>query len=261
MPPESAPRGRAPLVDYDRAAPRYEGGRGLSDTILDGWRAAIEGLVPPVPPVAGARVLDLGAGTGIFSRAWLAWGAASVAAVEPSAGMRVEAAAQDPAAVAHLAGRAEALPLAGGTVDIAWVSTVFHHIGDVPAAVGEFRRVLRPGGAVLVRNFMPDRARLPTLDHMPPAGGRRAVARLPRSTAIAEAFRAGGLRLVAAADVAEDRGATGTATAAWVEAMREADTLLGALTPDEVEATKASLAALGDARLPPTVITVLAFTH
>lgn len=43
--------------------------------------------------------------------------------------------------------------------------------------------------------------------------------------------------------------------------MRHADTLLGALTPGEVEATKASLLAQGDTRQPPGVISVLAFAR
>jgi ubiquinone/menaquinone biosynthesis C-methylase UbiE len=248
-----------PLVDYERAARRYEGGRALGDDVLDRWRAAVEGLGPAVPSPAGARVLDLGAGTGLFSRAWLSWGASSVVAVEPSAGMRAEAAGRDPAGVAHVAGRAEAIPLKRGAVDVAWLSTVLHHLTDVAAAVAELARALRPGGAVLVRNFMPDRGRATILDHMPPAAAARARARMPAATAIAAAFAAGGFRPAGGADVTETLRFTGTQGADWVERMRHADTLLGALTPDEVEATKASLAAQGDTLLPPGVVSLLAF--
>jgi hypothetical protein len=107
---------------------------------------------------------------------------------------------------------------------------------------------------------MPDRGRATILDHMPPAGAARAQARMPTAAAITAAFTAGGFRPAGAADVTEALRFTGTQGAAWVERMRDADTLLGALTPDEVDATKASLAAEGDRRLPPGVISVLAFT-
>jgi SAM-dependent methyltransferase len=254
------PARRGALVDYEGAAARYEGGRALGDRVLGAWRDAVAGLLPDVP-VAGARVLDLGAGTGLFSRAWRAWGAAAVVAVEPAAAMRAEAVARDPVAVHHLAGRAEALPLGAASVDVAWLSTVFHHIVDVPAATAELARVVRPGGAVLVRNFMPDRGRATVLDHMPPAGAARARARMPSARAVTAAFTAGGFAAAGGAEVAEALRYTGTQGAAWVESMRGADTLLGALTSDEVEATKASLAACGDALLPPSVLTVLAFRH
>ena len=253
-------RGPGPLVDYERAAGRYESGRALADDTLDRWRAAVEGLAG-APPVAGARVLDLGAGTGIFSRAWLAWGAASVVAVEPASAMRGQAVARDPASVAHVAGRAESLPVRPAAVDVAWLSTVVHHLADLQTAVAELARVVRPGGAALVRNFMPDRGRAAVLDHMPPAGAARARARMPSAAALADAFTSGGFRAGGAADVTEVRRFDGAQGAAWVEAMRDADTLLGALTPDEVEATKASLLAQADTPQPPGVISVLAFTR
>jgi SAM-dependent methyltransferase len=250
---------RGPLVDYERAAGAYHGGRALGDDVLDRWRAAVVGLGPGVPPIGGATVLDLGAGTGVFSRAWLDWGAAHVVAVEPAAGMRAEAAGRDPDGIEHLAGRAEAIPLHDGAVDIAWLSTVFHHIVDVPVAVAELARALRRPGAVLVRSFMPDRGRATILEHMPPAGAARARARMPTAAAITAAFAAGGFRPAGAADVTEALRFTGKQGAEWIERMRDADTLLGALTPDEVEATKASVAAAGDERLPPGVVSVLAF--
>lgn len=252
--------GPGPLVDYERAAERYESGRALADEVLADWHAAVDGLAG-VPPIAGAHVLDLGAGTGIFSRAWVAWGAATVVAVEPASGMRGQAVARDPAPVTHVAGRAEALPVRAAAVDVAWLSTVVHHIADLPAAVAEVARVVRPGGAALVRNYMPDRGRAAVLDHMPPAGAARAKARMPTAAALTATFTAGGFRATGACEVTEALRVDGTQGAAWVERMRHADTLLGALTPDEVEATKASLLAQGDTPQRAGVISLLAFAR
>ncbi len=42
------------------------------------------------------------------------------------------------------------LPLAAGSVDIVVSRGVLHHLPDVPAALAEWRRVLRPGGAVVI---------------------------------------------------------------------------------------------------------------
>ncbi len=45
---------------------------------------------------------------------------------------------------------ADRLPLDDGTIDLVVSHEVFEHIADVPAAVREIRRVLRPGGLVYV---------------------------------------------------------------------------------------------------------------
>jgi SAM-dependent methyltransferase len=47
-------------------------------------------------------------------------------------------------------GTAEALPLESGTVDLVWCRDVLAHVADLDRAYAEFRRVLRPGGRVLV---------------------------------------------------------------------------------------------------------------
>ena len=119
--------------------------------------------------------------------------------------------------------------------------------------------MVAPGGAVLVRNFMPDRGRATILEHMPPAGAARAQARMPTAAAITAAFTAGGFTAAGGAEVVEALRTDGTRGAEWVEAMRDRDTLLCALTDDELEATKASLAARGDEVQPPGILTVLAF--
>jgi SAM-dependent methyltransferase len=101
--------------------------------------AAIDWLLPP-----GARVvLDLGAGTGKLTRQLAARGL-EVLAVEPSGGMRETLRAVVPG-VQALAGTAEAIPLGRAAVDAVLVAQAWHWV-DVPRAVPEVARVLRPGG-------------------------------------------------------------------------------------------------------------------
>ncbi|MFL6074731.1 MAG: class I SAM-dependent methyltransferase [Mycobacteriales bacterium] len=94
-------------------------------------------------------VLDVGCGTG-----WLAAGLrgaapwATVIGVDLSAGMvgRARAAGAWPL----LRGDAQRLPVATASVDVVTCRGVLHHLPDVPAALAEWRRVLRPGGAVVL---------------------------------------------------------------------------------------------------------------
>ena len=45
---------------------------------------------------------------------------------------------------------AQRLPLAGGRADVALAMHMLYHVPDIPAAVAELRRIVRPGGTVLV---------------------------------------------------------------------------------------------------------------
>jgi SAM-dependent methyltransferase len=91
----------------------------------------------------GKTALDLGAGTGKFTRL-LAGTAATVVAVEPIAEMRARLSAEQPA-VRSLEGTAEAIPLERGSVDAVVCAQAFHWFATC-AALREIRRVLRPGG-------------------------------------------------------------------------------------------------------------------
>lgn len=100
--------------------------------------------------IPGAIVVDLGAGTGIASRAFLDAGARHVYALEPDPSEEV-----GQGAIRRLAGSlnvdivssyAERIPLASGSVDIVYARQVLHHTRNLDAAVAECARVLRPGG-------------------------------------------------------------------------------------------------------------------
>ncbi|MEU4713849.1 class I SAM-dependent methyltransferase [Micromonospora purpureochromogenes] len=118
----------AAATDYDRFRPRYP---------QSAVRWALAGVDAP------ARVVDLGAGTGILSRAILDLGH-EVLPVEPDPGMRAQLAAATPGSTA-LAGSAEAVPLPDGTADAVLVGQAYHWF-DKERAHAEIARVLRPGG-------------------------------------------------------------------------------------------------------------------
>jgi demethylmenaquinone methyltransferase/2-methoxy-6-polyprenyl-1,4-benzoquinol methylase len=54
--------------------------------------------------------------------------------------------------------RAERLPFADGAFDRILVVDALHHFDDQAAAIGDFERVLKPGGRMLIEEFNIDRA-------------------------------------------------------------------------------------------------------
>jgi SAM-dependent methyltransferase len=110
-----------------------------------------DGLRPQAPQQAvdwllphGCEVaVDVGAGTGLFTRT-LVGRVAQVIAVEPDARMRSVLAARSPG-VRVAEGRGEAIPLPDATADAVFVSSAWHWM-DHQRAVPEIGRVLRDGG-------------------------------------------------------------------------------------------------------------------
>lgn len=135
-------------TDYDdQTATAFKAVREVPRAGLAAWRDAIRRHLDPAP---GRILADIGAGTGAFTTALRDWFGIDVIAVEPAAAMRAQIPRRP--GIQVLAGEATALPLPDGSADAAWLSTVIHHIPDLPAAAREIRRVLRPGSPVLIRN-------------------------------------------------------------------------------------------------------------
>ncbi|SCL60725.1 class I SAM-dependent methyltransferase [Micromonospora peucetia] len=118
----------AAASDYDRFRPRYP---------EQAVRWALDGLGVP------ARVVDLGAGTGILTRAVLALGH-EVQPVEPDPGMRAQLEVATPGSTT-LAGSAESVPLPDGAADAVLAGQAYHWF-DKDRAHAEIARLLRPGG-------------------------------------------------------------------------------------------------------------------
>ncbi len=138
---------------YDASAARYERWwapvlRPTAHTLLDSAAAALDGHEP-------TTVLDVGAGTGTLTRAAVRrWPGARVIAIDASGGMlrtgeALAAEELEPPELARIewiAGGAERMPVADGSVDVVVSSFVLQLVADRFRALREIRRVLRPGG-------------------------------------------------------------------------------------------------------------------
>jgi SAM-dependent methyltransferase len=143
------PRTPAPVRGFDRSADLYERSR------PDYPATAVRFLGRALGVGPGTTVVELGSGTGKFTRAISAWGAARIA-IEPTPGMRAVFRRTVPD-VALLDGTAEEIPLPDGCADAVVSAQAFHWFRPRPT-VRELRRVLRPHGRVgLVWNTRDDR--------------------------------------------------------------------------------------------------------
>jgi SAM-dependent methyltransferase len=101
---------------------------------------------------AGAGlVLDLGCGRGYWMQHLSREGIEAVG-VEPEVDRAALAGRHGPV----VAGDAARLPVADGSVALVWCVHVLHHLPDPARALAEVRRVLRPGGALVMAETVDD---------------------------------------------------------------------------------------------------------
>jgi ubiquinone/menaquinone biosynthesis C-methylase UbiE len=151
------------------------------------YRPTQDAVLAELRALGPARVLDIGCGTGqLTARLKAELGTAEVFGCDAASGMLDQAKSRS-AEITWLQGTAESIPLPDGAVD-ALVSTEAFHWFDQPVALEEFRRVLAPGGHVVIALVNP-RTRLESrmLDRNPLLLGtghwpdRRAMAGLVES--------------------------------------------------------------------------------
>ena len=120
--------------DYTKYRPDY------SAAVLD----AILGLLKK--PAIAADVVDVGAGTGIWTRMLAGRGFRTVTAVEPNEDMRSKGRAHpDNGSVKWHAGAGENTSLADGAADLVSMASSFHWV-NFDKGITELTRVLRAGG-------------------------------------------------------------------------------------------------------------------
>ena len=107
----------------------------------------------------GARVLDVGIGTGLVAREalQLIGPEGTLVGVDPSPGMMAQARLPG---VELLQGKAEALPRPDASCDFLSMGYALRHLPDVHAAFAEFHRVLRPGGRLVILEITKPTSRL-----------------------------------------------------------------------------------------------------
>jgi ubiquinone/menaquinone biosynthesis C-methylase UbiE len=142
-----------PARTYDDIAPHYDSAmRPLDRWFLARLRAATLRYLPE-----GARVLELGAGTGLN---FVFYPTDTVGvATEPSSGMLGIASVKErPKNVCLVQSCVERLPFKNNSFDAAFATLVFCSLASPAAAFVELRRVVRPGGTVIL------------LEHVRPGG-------------------------------------------------------------------------------------------
>jgi len=144
---------------FDRAAATYDAAAVLQHEVC---RRSLDRL--DFIRHAPSRILDAGCGTG---NAWKGLGkrypAARIIGLDLAPGMLRQAGSTVPwpqrlmrRAPLAVCGDLERLPLATGSVDLAWSNLALQWVNALPRAFAEMRRVLAPGGLFLFTTFGPD---------------------------------------------------------------------------------------------------------
>lgn len=138
---------------YDEIAPHYDTAiRPFERWFLARLRASTFQHLP-----SDARILEIGAGTGL-NFVYYPDNATGVA-TEPSKEMlRIAAEKKRPRGLRLLQSSAENLPFQTGSFDAAFATLVFCSVQSPTRALAELRRVVRPGGTIVL------------LDHVRPGG-------------------------------------------------------------------------------------------
>jgi malonyl-CoA O-methyltransferase len=143
---------------FGRAAPDYAAVAALQKEVEARLLEQLDGLPLAAPP---ARILDLGSGPGSGARALKQrWPKAQVLAADLALPMLRQQSAgwwQLPSRrIERVCADATALPLAEASFDLIFSSLCLQWVEDLPAAIDEFRRVLRPDGLLLLSSFASD---------------------------------------------------------------------------------------------------------
>lgn len=148
---------------FGRIVDRYDLMNRLMTFGLDGgWRRATIGA----GRVRGKRVLDVGCGTGDLTRAALRAGAAEVIGTDFVPGMLTAAREKCPVHAQFVQGDALRLPFPDASFDAVVNAFLLRNVGDLPAALREMVRVLRPGGWLACLEITHPAAALAPLFHL-----------------------------------------------------------------------------------------------
>jgi ubiquinone/menaquinone biosynthesis C-methylase UbiE len=152
-----AAMGRPELgMDYDKSdiATIYDEARALTPDRVKQWEGV---LSAHIDRRAISTVVDLGCGTGRFTGLLAAHFGAEVIGIDPSQRMLDQARGKLIAGnVEFRQASAEALPLSDRSVDLLFMSQVYHHLADPAAVARECCRVLRRDGHACLRNTTRD---------------------------------------------------------------------------------------------------------
>ena len=166
---------------FDAVAGRYDALRSAGD--FTGLHTALV----EAGDLVGARLLDIGCGTGAHLRVFRHDYGCDVAGIDASERMLGHARAKLPGADIRL-GLAEELPFADATFDAVLMMLVVQHL-DRPRAFAEARRVLAEGGRLVVHTVNPEGFERGWLAPLFPSYVEVERARFPSFDQVAEELR------------------------------------------------------------------------
>jgi 2-polyprenyl-6-hydroxyphenyl methylase/3-demethylubiquinone-9 3-methyltransferase len=136
---------RQKLLFYDSIADRLD--QVLNQYDMDRRLEVVFGDLLPDETLAGRRLLDVGCGTGWFSRVAKARGASVVSL---DIGIELLKKVREKCETERVAGDACALCFPDGVFDIVLATESIEHTLDPKRALAELHRVLKPGGSLVV---------------------------------------------------------------------------------------------------------------
>lgn len=148
---------RGVRASFERAAADYDRVAVLQREVGDRLLERLDFL-----RIAPEQILDLGTGTGHIARALTRrYGGARVVALDIAQGMLLQARRRSGwwRRPRFVCGDIERLPFADRSVDLLLSNLTLQWCDALEPTFGEFRRVLRPGGALLFTSFGPDTLR------------------------------------------------------------------------------------------------------
>jgi 2-polyprenyl-6-hydroxyphenyl methylase / 3-demethylubiquinone-9 3-methyltransferase len=146
-PANGSPAARRPRNDpgqYDDLAEHWWNPRGHFAMLH--WLAEARAAMIPQAAAGGGLLVDLGCGAGLLAPAVAAKGYRHVG-VDLTASALAQAAAHG---VEPVRADVTAVPLVGGCADVVAAGEILEHVADLPAAVAEACRLLRPGGLLVI---------------------------------------------------------------------------------------------------------------
>ena len=183
-------------MDYDATdiPVAYDRGRNHGPEVLHLWMNVVSSHVE------GQRIntiLDLGCGTGRFSEALAVRFDAEVIGIDPLKKMLEQARRKRrDRRIRYELGRGESIPLPANSVDLIFMSMIFHHFDNPRLAARECRRVLRNRATGFLRAGTRERiSSYPYVDFFPESRPLLEEC-LPTNTFVRDVFKAAGFRKI-----------------------------------------------------------------
>ena len=210
----------------------YDRGRNHGPEVLDLWMKVVSSHVK------GQRIntiLDLGCGTGRFSDALAVHFDAEVIGIDPSKKMLEQARRKlSDRRIRYELGRGESIPLPSNSVDLVFMSMIFHHFENPILAASECSRVLRSRATAFLRAGTRERiSSYPYVDFFPESQPILEEC-LPTHTLVLEVFEKAGFCTVTSEVVTQEIAQSYDAYAEKLAAG--ADSVLASLSRSEFAA-------------------------